>query len=89
MSDNTPLNVGTGGDTIRDIDRSGVKTQVVTLDVRDALGNEALIVGAVPVRVLNALTYIELFHDTSWGGKLPGTNPFAVIFAPTNDPYGL
>ena len=33
MADNTLLNSGTGGDTIRDIDRgSGVKTQTVQLD---------------------------------------------------------
>jgi hypothetical protein len=31
--DNTTLNAGSGGDTVRDINRSGVKTQVVQLDM--------------------------------------------------------
>lgn len=33
MADNTVINSGTGGDTIRDIDRSGIKTQVLGLDI--------------------------------------------------------
>ena len=32
MADNTLLNGGTGGDTVRDIDRAGIKVQVVALD---------------------------------------------------------
>ena len=32
-SDNTTLNSGAGGDVVRDINRNGVKTQVVQLDV--------------------------------------------------------
>jgi hypothetical protein len=41
MADNTQLNTGTGGDTIRDKDRAGVKTQVVGLDINPA-GSEVL-----------------------------------------------
>lgn len=47
MADNTTLNSGAGGDTIRDIDRSGVKTQVVTLDLGGS-GTESLISGVIP-----------------------------------------
>src|SRR4051812_15885294 len=32
MSDNTTLNTGTSGDVIRDVDKSGIKTQVVVQD---------------------------------------------------------
>lgn len=43
MADNTVLNTQSGGDTIRDLDRSGVKTQLVGLDV--AQGSEAELLG--------------------------------------------
>ena len=48
MADNTILNAGTGGDTIRDIDKGGKKTQVVTLDLGGA-GAESLVNGSLPV----------------------------------------
>lgn len=48
MADNTTLPTGVGGDTVRTIDKSGNKTQVVTLDVGGA-GAEALLAGTVPV----------------------------------------
>lgn len=48
MADNTTLNAGSGGDVIRDIDKSGKKTQVVTLDVGGS-GAESLISGSVPI----------------------------------------
>lgn len=38
MADNTPLNLGVGGDTVRDIDRGTAKTQVVALDTGGRLG---------------------------------------------------
>jgi hypothetical protein len=45
MTDNTVLNPGSGGDTIRDVNRTGaVKTQVVQLDIGGAATNaEALV----------------------------------------------
>lgn len=60
MADNTTLNPGTSGDAIRDIDKGGVKTQVVTLDVGGA-GAETLLSGAVPVghRNLDTLTLLN------------------------------
>jgi len=48
MTDNTPLNAGSGGDTTRTIDRLGlgVKTQVAQIDIGGANGNaEALLTG--------------------------------------------
>lgn len=46
MSDNTTLNTGTGGDTIRDKDRAGVKTQVAGLDMNVGGSSEVLMTAA-------------------------------------------
>lgn len=48
MADNTLLNAGSGGDTVRDLDRTGVKTQIVALDLNPA-GGETLMAGTMPV----------------------------------------
>ena len=47
MADNTLLNSGAGGDTIRDKDRAGVKTQIVAIDLNPA-GAETLMAGVMP-----------------------------------------
>jgi len=47
--DNTTLNTGTGGDSIRDKDRAGIKTQIVALDLNPA-GSESLMAGWMPSR---------------------------------------
>jgi hypothetical protein len=49
MADNTILPPGTGGDTIRTIDRVTYKTQVIALDLGGEAGPESLVVGTVPV----------------------------------------
>ncbi len=48
MSDNTPLNIGAGGNTIRTIDRGPAKTQVMQLDIGGQAA-EQLVVGTMPV----------------------------------------
>jgi hypothetical protein len=48
MADNTRLNVGSAGDTIRTIEKGTFKTQVVTLDLGGS-GAESLTSGTVPV----------------------------------------
>ncbi len=48
MANNIVLNEGQGGKTTRTIDKSGVQTQVVTLDVGGS-GAESLVSGTVPV----------------------------------------
>lgn len=45
MSDNTILNTGIGGDTIRNVSRNGVKTQVVQIDLGNATTESLLAVG--------------------------------------------
>jgi hypothetical protein len=42
MANNTTLNTGAGGDVIRDVDRTGVKTQVVGIDIGIGSGTESL-----------------------------------------------
>ncbi len=58
MADNTVLNVTTGGDSIRDIDRSGVKTQVMVLDAGGAAG-ESLVTPTNPLPTsINAVNFL-------------------------------
>lgn len=42
MADNTVLNAGSGGDTVRDVDRAGVKTPVVLNDISQSGAAELL-----------------------------------------------
>lgn len=46
MVDNTQISAGSGGDTIRDKDRSGVKTQITALDLNPAGASEVLMSAA-------------------------------------------
>jgi len=52
MADNTAITPGTG-ETIRDKDRAGVKTQIVGLDLGIGTGTESLMTGAMPVTDFN------------------------------------
>lgn len=63
MADNTILNAGSGGDYVRDVERSigsGVKTQVTQLDFGGASGNaEQLVTATNPLPVsVNAANFI-------------------------------
>lgn len=48
MADNTQVASGTG-DTVRDKDRAGVKTQIVGLDLGIGTGTESLMTGSMPI----------------------------------------
>jgi hypothetical protein len=50
MADNTQVASGTG-DTVRDKDRAGVKTQIVGLDLGIGTGTESLMAGVMPTKV--------------------------------------
>jgi hypothetical protein len=52
-TDNTVIPLATGGDTIRDINRSGVKTQVVVLDVGGE-ASESLVTSSNGVPITSA-----------------------------------
>jgi hypothetical protein len=48
MADNTTLNPGVGGDTVREVEKGAAKTQVVLVDI-GGIGAESLFTGAVSV----------------------------------------
>lgn len=85
MSDNTVLNSGTGGDTIRDLDRTtgasvGAKTQVMQLDIGGANTNaEALATGQTPADTLAAnvslptVSYNMVWNGTTWNRMVEGS----------------
>lgn len=61
MTDNTTLNTGTAGDVIRDLDRSGIKTQVVALD-QGGTGGEDVVTAASPLRALVSDFAVAIRH---------------------------
>jgi hypothetical protein len=71
MSNNTVLNSGSGGDTIRDIDRSGVKTPVTLIDIGGA-GSESIWTAAALADATSNPTTVSLatflfgFNGTTW-----------------------
>lgn len=52
MADNTTLNPGAGGDTIRQVEKGGAKVQTILLDI-GGLGAESLLTGTLPVSAVN------------------------------------
>lgn len=86
MSDNTVLNPGASGDTIRDLDRSGVKTQVVALDGGGASG-ESLVSPTNPLPIsLSASTFIFSTINTSTAQLAAGATFTGGIEAIPNQP---
>jgi len=70
-TDNTVLNLGTGGDTIRDIDRGAYKTQVVQLDIGGAAA-ESLVTGTMPVSgTITGITNPVAVTGTFWQATQP------------------
>lgn len=72
MANNTELNAMSGGDTYRSIDRTGVKTSVIGLDLTPGGGSETLMDGSMPVTNTgtfvvqvdgNGLTALQLIDD--------------------------
>lgn len=51
MADNVVLNSGTGGPTIRTIDRTGIETQVINLDFGGETGPESLVTTTNPLPI--------------------------------------
>jgi len=60
MADNTTLNTGVGGDLIRDVNRAGVKTQVVIVDLGGQGGPENLLTGQLPGSVAIATAQVAV-----------------------------
>lgn len=95
MANNTTLNTGTGGDTIRDIDKSGIKTPVSVIDIGGS-GAESLLVsgqaamaGSVPVVIASNQTAVSVdtelpaaaaLTDTTANPTVPGVAGFIEVF---------
>jgi hypothetical protein len=79
VADNTRLNVGTAGDLVRDVDKAGVKTPVVILDVGGA-GVEVLLTAgqqtmaaSLPVVIASNQTAVPVNVGTTGGLALDAT----------------
>jgi len=73
MADNTTLPIppgATNGDIVRDIDRAGVKTQVVQLDIGGAAA-ESLVTGTMPVSGNVGVTGSVAVTGTFWQATQP------------------
>jgi hypothetical protein len=73
MADNTTLPIppgATSGDVVRDIDRAGVKTQVVQLDIGGAAA-ESLVTGTLPV----SGTFFQATQPVSIAASVAVTGP--------------
>lgn len=82
MADNTTLNTGTGGDVIRSEDRSGVKTQVVAIDLNPA-GSESLMAGVMPVSSFENVSY-KCNTGPITGATATGTKSLAYLWHPSS-----
>ena len=93
-ADNTILNTGTGGDTIRDLARlaGSVKTQVIALDLGGAAGNAENLITAgqqtmansMPVAIASNQTSLPVTATQSLGSA--ATRFFAQVSDGTNSP---
>lgn len=72
-ADNTTLAVTSGGDTVRDKDRSGVKTQVVGLDLAIGAGTEVL-AGTVTSAALTTAAGFGAISLGSFSSSSPAAN---------------
>lgn len=73
MADNTTLGVSTGGDVIRDIDRSGVKTQLFGLDLAPGAATEVL-AGKVTSLALTATSGFAVIANGAFSASSPSAN---------------
>lgn len=85
MADNNVLPAT--GETIRSKDRSGVKTQIVQIDVQNGAGAEAVADGALPVGGNVAHDAADSGNPVKMGARAiaHGTNPTAVAAADRTD----
>jgi hypothetical protein len=91
--DNTQLDAGTGGDSIRSKDRAGVKTQIVGIDMNPA-GVETLMAGAMPCAqsgtwsvVVSSLPAVTLSGTPAV--SISGTVPVSGTFWQTTQPVSM
>jgi hypothetical protein len=100
MSDNTPLNPGLGGDTVRDIDRGAAKTQVVQLDCGGEYGEFLVSLNnpapfaiydggpnSLPAQV-DSLGNLQVSDSGTLGAKSSDAPLFVVLTGDPNGDYG-
>lgn len=81
MTDNTVLPTGGGGDAIRDIDRAGIKTQVIIIDVGGQAGPESLVVPGNPLPVTDPKIPVQ--------GQAPSSGSLPVVLASDQPPVNV
>ena len=84
MSDNTQINAGTGGDTIRTVDRTAAKTQVMGVDFGGdtGAGNEQLVTTTNPFPVGKTGSYfVKSTANSSTAQLAPGAQFVGTIEA--------
>jgi hypothetical protein len=93
LSDNTTLSVGSGGDTIRDKDRGGIKTPIVGIDMGIGSGTEKLMTtgqasmaNSMPVAVASDQSAIPVSQSGTW---TDATNADTTIGGTTAPSKGL
>lgn len=69
MADNTAITPGTG-ETIRDKDRAGIKTQIVGLDLGIGTGAESLMSGSLPVAQGTSPWVTQLGATPTFSGRV-------------------
>lgn len=76
MADNTTLNAGVGGDTVREVDKAGVKTQIVIIDMG---GGGVEDITSVPA---TQATLASLLAELLLKAKLTDTQPVSAAALP-------
>ena len=88
MADNTLLNSGTGGNTFRDIDRSGVHVQQVGIDIGGASAEKLLVAGqttmtnSMPVVIASDQTVVAAPALAVSSGTLTNTSSTIAVALP-------
>lgn len=79
MADNTVLPAGFNGDTIRTIDRSGIKTQILQIDFGGESGPESLatLLNALPIRTGTGIVLPVSLSALPSQGVTPATGTVA------------
>lgn len=88
MADNTLINAGSGGDTIRDKDRGSAKTQIVALDLAPGTSTEVL-AGTITTGALSANSGFAAIALGSFSASAPAANSFLAASVPASGIVGF
>jgi hypothetical protein len=85
VSDNTVLPQGSGGDTIRTIDRATAKTQIVALDIGGEAGPESIVAAANALPVSG--TFFQATQPVSIAASVAVTGTFFQVTQPVSGTF--